>query len=246
MLKFNLVKFIVGLASIAAAASAYASQFPPEIYRAKTVFLSCWTSILNECKIPHVMEGIQQQIASGNRWTVVTEPAQADLILVFFEDESNSQSALGRVTIYNSSRFAGLVVLKGGATPDWDAVPLYATGGRNAFAAFHEFHDAVIRTAPLFTMPSALLPSASKKHVVRWGRSIAEYTEILIDEPGNVDAYYARGWAYRQSGDLDNAIRDFTMAVRLRPGFEEAQRELASAKKAKAFAECHYQLGCPK
>jgi tetratricopeptide (TPR) repeat protein len=58
--------------------------------------------------------------------------------------------------------------------------------------------------------------------------------------------YLARGRGWRQRGDLDNAIHDFTMALRLKPDFEEAKIELESAKKAKAAADCHYQLGCPK
>jgi tetratricopeptide (TPR) repeat protein len=232
VLKRSFVKAIV-LALITMSIAAFGGTMPSDIYRAKTVFLSCWADTLNECRYPKALESIQQQLASGGRWTVISEPAKADLILVFLDDESRSSTYTYRASIVRTRHFCGVIVLKGGGTPDWDAMPLYATGGATIISAFQQLYDDVNRTAPLL-IPKALFPAPTSKHVVRWGRSVEEYTQIILDEPGNATAYYARGAAYSDKGDFDSAIKDFNMALRLKPDFDEAGTRLESAKKAKA------------
>ncbi|HEY2236971.1 MAG TPA: tetratricopeptide repeat protein [Candidatus Angelobacter sp.] len=224
--------------------NAYAARFHSDIYRASTVYV---------CELAHdkcersAPELIQKLFVNRNRWTFVTEPEKADLILVWFGNSYTASTAMGRVSISNTWHFSGLVVLKGGSAPDWNAVPLYVTNGKYASPMIQEFYDEVIQTAPLFVPPSALVSMPNTTHhIVGWGRSIEEYTQILADEPGNAMAYYARGAAYFDLGEYEKAIKDFNMALILKPDFEEAQTRLESAKKAKAAADCHYQIFCPK
>jgi tetratricopeptide (TPR) repeat protein len=229
---------------IAGSGSTFGSTMPPELYRAKTVFLSCWTDSLNECKSPKAVEAIQQQLSAEGRWKVVSEPAKADLILVFVDNDSSSSTYTYRASIVRTHKFCGVIVLKGGSTPDWDAMPLYSTGGVTIVAAFQQLYDDVIRTSPF--VPGFLPSVPTTKHIVRWGRSVEEYTEILADEPGNTTAYYARGAAYYDKGEYDNAIKDFNMALNLKPDFDEARTWLEAAKKAKAAVDCHFRIPCPK
>jgi len=220
----------------AAAVSAQGGHLPPEIYRARTVFLFCYSDLPKVCKAPQAMESIQKEIAEKGRWTVVSEAAQADLILVFLHGVSVSSAWIYKGATSTTTRyFTGLLVLKGGATPDWNAIPLYATGGANASAALQDLYDDVRRTTP-FVTPSALLPTPS----ALLPSSTVEHPTMTAQD------YLVRGRAFRQRGDLDFAIHDFTMALQLKPDFAEAQRELESAKKAKAAADCNYQLGCRK
>ena len=242
-LKHFFVRLFI-LVLVAEFGTAFASTMPRELYRAKTVYLSCWTDGLNECKSPKALEAIQQQLSPEGRWTVVSEPAKADLILVFVEDVSQSSTYTFRGSINRTRKFCGVIVLKGGSTPDWETVPLYSTGGVTIAGAFKRLYDDVVRTAPLVS--SLFLSTPTNKHTVRWGRSVEEYTQILADEPGNATAYYARGAAYYDKADYDNAIKDFNMALSLKPDFDEARTRLEAAKKAKAAVDCHFQIPCPK
>ena len=70
------------------------------------------------------------------------------------------------------------------------------------------------------------------------------YTKIILREPGNADAFNERGKAYRAIGDFDHAIQDFTEAIRLRPFFPEAKKNLEEAKQAKAKSACGFQIVC--
>ncbi|HWG40945.1 MAG TPA: tetratricopeptide repeat protein [Candidatus Acidoferrales bacterium] len=236
LLRFsNLLIVTVAVTSV----NAYAARFHDDIYRAVNVFV---------CEAAH--DGCQQStsdsilkiFAAKNRWTLVSKPEKADLILVWFNNSYTSSSALGRVGITNTWRFGGLIVLKGGTTPDWNSVPLYITGGKYVGSVIEEFYNEVIQTAPILT-PSGVLKS---RHIVRWGRSVEEHTEILADEPSNATAYYARGAAYYDKGEYDNAIKDFNMALSLKPDFDEARTRLETAKKMKAAVDCHFQIPCPK
>jgi tetratricopeptide (TPR) repeat protein len=230
-LKIRFVKpILVVAAAIAVSAAAHAARFRSEIYQATNVYVMC-RSVFDDCNEP-IPKSIQEMFAKKNRWTLVNEPAKADLILVWFQEESTTYGSIGRSLVSDTWRFGSLIVLKGGSTPDWSAVPLYVTAGKFIVPVIQEFYDEVIQTAPPFMTPSALLPPL--------GKSSTGVGSM------NANDYLARGRGWRQRGDLDNAIHDFTTALWLKPDFEEAQRELESAKKAKAAADCHYQLGCPK
>ena len=64
---------------------------------------------------------------------------------------------------------------------------------------------------------------------------IDSFSKLLLLRPDSAEAYYGRGRgffakAYFSSGDYSKAIEDFTKATALKPGFQEAERELESAK----------------
>src|SRR6266700_135155 len=132
---------------LAAPLNVHGGQFPKEVYSANTVFVSCWTAWHNECKNESAAKNIQKILEDRKRWAVVTDPAQADLILVWF-NSSESSTYGGSVVIHSTRWFGGLVVLKGGATPDWNTTPLFTTVGGWPDEVLREFYDDVIRTAP--------------------------------------------------------------------------------------------------
>ena len=66
---------------------------------------------------------------------------------------------------------------------------------------------------------------------------IESWTQLIRLNPKNADAFYERGRNYRKKGDYDHAIQDFTEAIRLKPDFPGAQRNLEETKKEKAEAK---------
>ncbi|HEV2992268.1 MAG TPA: tetratricopeptide repeat protein, partial [Candidatus Angelobacter sp.] len=63
---------------------------------------------------------------------------------------------------------------------------------------------------------------------------IESWTQLIRLDPKNADAFFERGLLYRRKGDLNHAIQDFTEALRLRPNFAAAQRNMDETKKEKA------------
>jgi tetratricopeptide (TPR) repeat protein len=64
--------------------------------------------------------------------------------------------------------------------------------------------------------------------------AIANWTDIIRLAPNNADAFYERGLVYRKKGDYDNAIKDFSEAIRLRPDFIAAKTRLEQTRRDKA------------
>lgn len=52
--------------------------------------------------------------------------------------------------------------------------------------------------------------------------AISKYTEFITLEPNNSNAWYNRGRAYSEKGDIDHAISDYTKAIEIDPQFAEA------------------------
>lgn len=48
-------------------------------------------------------------------------------------------------------------------------------------------------------------------------RHIAWFTERIARDPNDADAYYHRGMAYFQEGEITHAIKDFNKAIELNP-----------------------------
>jgi tetratricopeptide (TPR) repeat protein len=98
--------------------------------------------------------------------------------------------------------------------------------------------------APGSRRGAGLLPSLNLRNVVTKGLSVEEYTKIIAQDPDNAQAYNERGKAYLSKREYDRAIQDFDQALRLWPYFSEAKNNLEEAKRAKAKADCGFQLHC--
>ncbi|MGA2410979.1 MAG: tetratricopeptide repeat protein [Candidatus Binataceae bacterium] len=59
------------------------------------------------------------------------------------------------------------------------------------------------------------------------------YTEAIRLKPDFVEAFYNRGNARRDKGDLDGALQDYTEAIRLKPDFFEAFNNRGEARRRK-------------
>ncbi|MDR1929280.1 MAG: tetratricopeptide repeat protein [Treponema sp.] len=57
----------------------------------------------------------------------------------------------------------------------------------------------------------------ANKNLGNWDQAIADYTEVLREDPGNAIAYCSRGSAYINKRDYDRAIADLNQAIRLDP-----------------------------
>jgi len=51
----------------------------------------------------------------------------------------------------------------------------------------------------------------------QWQEAITAYSEAIELDPDNVDAYLNRCWAYRRTGQFDNALEDANRAIELEP-----------------------------
>ena len=54
------------------------------------------------------------------------------------------------------------------------------------------------------------------------GLSIEEYTRIIQRNPNDAEAYFYRGVAHIQSGNIDQAIADYTQSIRINPNIATA------------------------
>ncbi len=90
---------------------------PREISSARTVLV---------CDPIHVCNDgfVQQDVIWGGRWTLVDDPAQADLVILLCWTPSNGSEATGLV-------YAGLYVFKGGEQPAWNSMPMYLDFGHD-------------------------------------------------------------------------------------------------------------------
>lgn len=53
-------------------------------------------------------------------------------------------------------------------------------------------------------------------------KAITEFTEAIILNPADTDAFYYRAWAKQKLKDAQGAIADYTKAIALNPKFAEA------------------------
>ena len=66
---------------------------------------------------------------------------------------------------------------------------------------------------------------ATVRQTGRWRNSLTLWNYVIDREPGRVPvAYFNRGEAYAEAGDLDAALADYDWAIRLLPGYAEAYR----------------------
>jgi len=65
-------------------------------------------------------------------------------------------------------------------------------------------------------------------------KAIADYTEAIIRNPNDSEAYKLRGKAYTVNHDYDKAIADYTEAIRINPNDSEAYK-----KRGKAYTVNH-------
>lgn len=65
-------------------------------------------------------------------------------------------------------------------------------------------------------------------------KAVATFTKAIDRDPKYSYSYVGRGDAYRGSGDLDRAVKDYEEAARLDPENEAARDRLEDARKQKA------------
>lgn len=71
--------------------------------------------------------------------------------------------------------------------------------------------------------PSALLMSGLEKVKKRdYQGAIADYSQSLLRDPSYDKAYYNRGLAYLEIGELKSAAADFTQVIQLKPSHNKA------------------------
>ena len=51
----------------------------------------------------------------------------------------------------------------------------------------------------------------------QFDQAISKWNKVLETDPGNADAYYNRGVAYRKKGELEQAMSDYTKAMEIDP-----------------------------
>jgi hypothetical protein len=110
-------------------------RLPREIYASKAVMLFCREGG-HECNKTR----FEKHIREAGRWTIVTDPAKADLILVWSEVHMYAQRS-GNVTF--SGDYSPLFVLRTGTWPHWNAIPLYSMVGSNALPLLENLQKEV-------------------------------------------------------------------------------------------------------
>jgi|SRR5882724_664771 len=100
-------------------------RIPREISSARTVMVC---DPINSCNDVYM----QQDVIWGGRgrWTLVDDPAKADLMIVLCWTPSNSSDAQSFV-------YAGMYIFKGGEQPAWNSMPIYLQFGHD--------HDTLLR-----------------------------------------------------------------------------------------------------
>ena len=67
----------------------------------------------------------------------------------------------------------------------------------------------------------------------RYGEALSLYGRVLVLHPRFAEAHNNAAIAYAQTGKLDHALFHFQEAIRARPDYEEAIRNLKIAEKEK-------------
>lgn len=62
-----------------------------------------------------------------------------------------------------------------------------------------------------------------------WKSAIAAFSRAVANEPNNADALNYLAYSYRQSGDLDNAFKNYKEALRLDPKHRGAHEYIGEA-----------------
>ena len=65
-------------------------------------------------------------------------------------------------------------------------------------------------------------------------QAIQAFTEALKLNPRNVHAYFARGCAWAERGDLEKAIADYNEAIRLDPNYVAAAADMQRCRSLKS------------
>ena len=77
-----------------------------------------------------------------------------------------------------------------------------------------------------------------------YGAGIAEYTKAIDESPADMKYkfYYLRGLVYRGQGDIDLAIKDFSISIQMRPSYDGFMRrgEMYFEKGAYNIAEDNF------
>src|SRR5258707_978064 len=97
----------------------------PVIYSASTLLI-CDSH--NRCN----NENMRRVLQPGGRWSLVSDPGKADLIVILSDDSVEGLQPGG---IVGGAKFSTMYLFKGGTQPDWQAMPLFATvGGGGMFS----------------------------------------------------------------------------------------------------------------
>lgn len=101
----------------------------PVIYSASTLLIC---DSLNRCN----NENARRSLQPGGRWSLVSDPGKADLIVILSDDSVEGLQPGGLVGgIVGGAKFSTMYLFKGGTQPDWQAMPLFATvGGGGMFS----------------------------------------------------------------------------------------------------------------
>src|SRR5882757_7567726 len=89
------------------------------------------------------------------------------------------------------------------------------------------------RQARSLSMAGALLLAACQSEPSNFGNedidpaasgktNIGSLTEVIKQNPGDANAYYARGTGYANGGKYGDAIGDFDTAIKINPSFDKA------------------------
>jgi tetratricopeptide (TPR) repeat protein len=100
---------------------------------------------------------------------------------------------------------------------------------RGEYEAALEHHRAVFSVDPperdTFVLARAHYNSGNQLMALRrHAEAEAEYSAAIAVEPRYPLAYYGRGQARRETGDLEGALADFEAAVRMDPGNAAARQ----------------------
>jgi len=89
------------------------------------------------------------------------------------------------------------------------------------------------------SIPAQLAVDRGYKHAGNgnYRAAIGEFTEAINQSPDYYLAYANRGLAYYYLGEIDNAIKDFSEAVRLKPSERKYQVWLQEAKESHELTE---------
>ena len=112
-------------------------------------------------------------------------------------------------------------------------MPVMAQVAQNGLGA-----DAILNDSYVLNMDGSQ-PSAALREEMRqlsWAvpvalgsKEIEDYTEAIRLNPDDAEAYYNRGLAYYEQGNLDKAIADYDEAIRLNPDDAQAYYNRAIA-----------------